>query len=99
MHKLEDLRGRAVIETTATVDLTLLTPVLQKYEGRKRDALLPLLHEAQALYGWLPRQVQEAIAHTLRVPLADIHGASQCQSEIPHAPEYSGPGTRPREPA
>ncbi|HEX6384146.1 MAG TPA: NAD(P)H-dependent oxidoreductase subunit E, partial [Anaerolineae bacterium] len=61
-------------ETTATVDLTLLAPVLEKYRDRTREALLPLLHEAQALYGWLPGEVQEAITHTLRVPLADIHG-------------------------
>jgi NADH-quinone oxidoreductase subunit F len=62
--------------TTAaqTVDLTLLTPLLEKYNGRKREALLPLLHEAQSIYGWLPPDVQEAIGKTLRVPLADIHG-------------------------
>ena len=62
--------------TTAaqTVDLTLLTPLLEKYNGRKREALLPLLHEAQDFYGWLPPEVQEAIGKTLRVPLADIHG-------------------------
>lgn len=57
-----------------SVDLTLLTPLLERYNGRSRDALLPLLHEAQALYGWLPRQVQEAVSRTLRVPLADVHG-------------------------
>ncbi len=57
-----------------SVDLTLLTPLLERYNGRSRDALLPLLHDAQTLYGWLPRQVQEAISRTLRVPLADIHG-------------------------
>jgi NADH-quinone oxidoreductase subunit F len=55
-------------------DLTLLEPVLAKYEGRRRDALLPLMHEAQALYGWLPAEVLQAVSHTLRVPLADIHG-------------------------
>ena len=62
--------------TTAvqTVDLTQLAPLLEKYNGRKREALLPLLHEAQAIYGWLPPEVQEAIGQTLRVPLADIHG-------------------------
>lgn len=62
--------------TTAvqTVDLAQLTPLLEKYNGRKRDALLPLLHKAQAIYGWLPPEVQEAIGKTLRVPLADIHG-------------------------
>ena len=57
-----------------TVDLTQLAPLLENYNGRKREALLPLLHEAQAIYGWLPPEVQEAIGKTLRVPLADIHG-------------------------
>ncbi|MCI0394345.1 MAG: NAD(P)H-dependent oxidoreductase subunit E [Chloroflexi bacterium] len=61
-------------DTTTTVDLSPLLPVLEKYRGRQRDALLPLLHEAQALYGWLPRDVQQAIGETLRVPLADVHG-------------------------
>lgn len=61
-------------EATASIDLAPLTPILERYKGRKRDALLPLLHEAQALYGWLPREVQEAIGRTLRVPLADVHG-------------------------
>lgn len=59
---------------TTTIDLTQLDPLLEKYQGRRRDALLPLLHEAQAIYGWLPREVQAAIGQTLRVPLADIHG-------------------------
>ena len=54
---------------TASVDLTLLAPLLQKYNGRSRDALLPMLHDAQAIYGWLPREVQEAVGRTLRVPL------------------------------
>ncbi len=61
-------------ESNKPIDLSLLQPVLQKYEGQQRDALLPLLHEAQAIYGWLPREVQEAIGRTLHVPLAEIHG-------------------------
>lgn len=69
---------------TTSIDLTPLQTVLAKYKDRLasenghpvngRSLLLPLLHEAQALYGWLPREAQEAIGHTLRVPLADIHG-------------------------
>ncbi|MBK8933153.1 MAG: NAD(P)H-dependent oxidoreductase subunit E [Chloroflexi bacterium] len=64
------------METTSThaIDLTLLESVLVRYHGRSRSALLPLLHEAQAIYGWLPREVQEAVSRTLRVPLADVHG-------------------------
>jgi NADH-quinone oxidoreductase subunit F len=56
------------------VDLSLLVPILEKYKNRKRDALLPMLHEVQAIYGWLPREVQEMVGSTLRLPLADIHG-------------------------
>ena len=60
--------------TNLAIDLTQLQPILDRYSGRHREALLPLLHEAQALYGWLPRTVLQAISQTLRVPLADIHG-------------------------
>jgi NADH-quinone oxidoreductase subunit F len=63
-----------VTEAATSHDMALLAPILEKYEGRARDALLPLLHEAQALYGWLPREVQVDISNTLRVPLAEIHG-------------------------
>ena len=56
------------------VDLALLEPILAKYQGQKQSALLPLLHEVQAFYGWLPREVQMAVAETLRVPLSEIHG-------------------------
>jgi NADH-quinone oxidoreductase subunit F len=63
-----------------TIDLQRLTPILQKYDGRGRDALLPMLHESQALYGWLPREVLEAVGHTLRVPLADVHGVVEFYS-------------------
>ncbi len=63
-----------MIATTKTIDLSLLDPILEKYQGRQRDALLPLLHEAQAVYGWLPREVQTAVSQTLRVPLSDVYG-------------------------
>jgi len=57
-----------------TVDLTLLTSYLDEVAPRGRTMLLPALHYAQSLYGWLPREVQGAISRALRVPAADIHG-------------------------
>ncbi len=77
--------------TTAaqTVDLTQLTPLLEKYNGRSREALLPILHEAQEIYGWLPPEVQEAIGKILRVPLADIHGVIEFYTML-----YSEPTAR-----
>ncbi len=59
---------------TQTAELALLEPLLEKYNGRKQDALMPMLHDAQSIYGWLPRKVQEAVGSTLHVPLAEVHG-------------------------
>lgn len=56
------------------IDLSRLKPVLDKYEGGGRTMLLPILHEAQAIYGYLSEPVLSAIGQALRVPLADIHG-------------------------
>jgi NADH-quinone oxidoreductase subunit F len=66
--------GPIMNHTMQMVDLSLLTPLYEKYNGRKRDALLPMLHDAQAIYGWLPRPVQEAVGLALRVPLSEVHG-------------------------
>lgn len=55
-------------------DLSALQPYLAEIAPRGRAMLLPALHYAQNLYGWLSPAVQEAISRALRVPLADIHG-------------------------
>jgi NADH-quinone oxidoreductase subunit F len=55
-------------------DQTVLEPVLERYAGQGRSALLPLLFEAQAQLGYLPEGAVTAIGKTLRVPLADIFG-------------------------
>lgn len=55
-------------------DLIDLQSFLDAVAHRGRTMLLPALHHAQALYGWVPREAQETISHALRVPLADVHG-------------------------
>jgi NADH:ubiquinone oxidoreductase subunit E len=69
-----------------SVDISSLAPVLEKYNGRKRDALLPMLHEAQAIYGWLPAEVQQAVGETLRVPLADVQGVIEFYTMFSNEP-------------
>jgi NADH-quinone oxidoreductase subunit F len=56
------------------IDLTLLKPAIEKYVPLGRSGLLPALHAAQKLYGWLPEDVASEVAKSLRVPLADVHG-------------------------
>ncbi|MBI3168922.1 MAG: NAD(P)H-dependent oxidoreductase subunit E [Chloroflexi bacterium] len=55
-------------------DLSLLKPALEKYISMGRPGLLPALHAAQNIYGWLSEPVAAEVAKALRVPLADVHG-------------------------
>ena len=56
-----------------TLDLTPLYGVLEQYKTQ-RGAVIPVLQQAQEIYGWLPRQVLEVIAKEMRVPLSRIYG-------------------------
>lgn len=60
--------------STDSFDLSPFGPFLEQYEGGTRTHLLPMLHAAQSIYGYLPEPIILAISQTLRVPLADIQG-------------------------
>ena len=45
-----------------------------------RSGLLPALHAAQKIYGWISEPVATEIARSLRVPLADVHGVIEFYS-------------------
>lgn len=50
-----------------------LDKIIAKYKDT-RGALIPVLHEAQEVYGYLPMSVQKRIAEGLNVSLADVYG-------------------------
>ena len=50
-----------------------LKVVIESHKGEK-GATIPVLHEAQEIYGYLPIEVQEMISEGLDVPLAEIYG-------------------------
>lgn len=62
------------------IDLTRLPPVLESYIPLGRSGLLPALHAAQRVYGWLPQEVAAEVARCLKVPLADVHGVIEFYS-------------------
>jgi NADH-quinone oxidoreductase subunit F len=62
------------------IDLTRLHPILESYIPLGRSGLLPALHAAQRLYGWLPQEVAAEVARSLKVPLADVHGVIEFYS-------------------
>ena len=68
------------------IDLAPLKPAIEKYISLGRSGLLPALHEAQKLYGWLPQEVASQIAQSLRVPLADVYGVIEFYSMFYNEP-------------
>lgn len=50
-----------------------LQEVIAKYKGTE-GALIPTLHEAQDIYGYLPYEVQKKISEGLDIPMAEIYG-------------------------
>ena len=50
-----------------------LMSVIAKHKDQD-GALIPVLHQAQEIYGYLPIEVQTMIADGLNVPLAEVYG-------------------------
>lgn len=50
-----------------------LEAVIEKYKG-KPGALIPVLHQAQLIFGYLPKEVQIKIAEGLDIPLSEVYG-------------------------
>ncbi len=61
-------------------DLAPIKDVLTSYIPLGRSGLLPALHAAQKIYGWLPEEVAAEVAKSLHVPLADVHGVIEFYS-------------------
>ena len=45
-------------------------------------ALIPVLHEAQDIYGYLPIEVQQIIAKELNIPLEEVYGVATFYSQF-----------------
>ena len=63
------------------LDLSQVEPLLKKYRGQD-GALIPLLQEAQAIYGYLPEEVLKAISKALKIPLSRIYGVVTFYSQF-----------------
>lgn len=50
-----------------------LQEIIEKYKDTK-GALIPVLHEAQEVYGYLPLEVQKKVSEGLGISLAEVYG-------------------------
>ena len=58
-----------------------LKSCIEKHRGEE-GALMPVLHEAQNIYGYLPVEVQTVIADELNIPLAEVYGVATFYSQF-----------------
>ena len=54
-------------------DLSKMDPILEKFRGQE-GALIPVLQEAQNIYGYLSEEVLAHIGQELKIPLSRIYG-------------------------
>jgi NADH-quinone oxidoreductase subunit E len=57
------------------IDLVRMDEIFEKYSGQK-GALIPILQQAQDLYGYVPREVLQLIADQLGVSLGKVYGVA-----------------------
>lgn len=57
-------------------------------ENKEKDgALIPALHKAQDIFGYLPIEVQNIISEELNVPLSEIYGVATFYSQFSLIPK------------
>jgi NADH-quinone oxidoreductase subunit F len=61
-------------------EISPLHTVIEPFIPLGRSGLLPALHAAQKLYGWVSEESATDIAKALKVPLADVHGVIEFYS-------------------
>ena len=62
------------------LDLAPIKSAIESYIPLGRSGLLPALHAAQKLYGWIPEEVASEVAKLLHTPLADVYGVIEFYS-------------------
>jgi len=62
-----------------------LEDVILEHKDQK-GALIPILHEAQELFGYIPEEVMKRISEVLNIPVAEIFGVATFYSRFTLTP-------------
>jgi NADH-quinone oxidoreductase subunit E len=63
------------------MDLSKIEPIFQRY-GKEKGALIPVLQEVQAMYGYLPEEALLRVGKTLHIPMSRIYGVATFYSQF-----------------
>ncbi|ABR50191.1 NADH dehydrogenase (ubiquinone), 24 kDa subunit [Alkaliphilus metalliredigens QYMF] len=63
-----------------------LQMVIEEQKGKK-GPLMPVLHEAQKIFGYIPLEVQKRISEEIEIPLSEIYGVITFYSQFSLEPK------------
>lgn len=63
-----------------------LREAIARHKGQP-GATMPVMQEAQEIYGYLPEEVQMIIAEELGLPLSEVYGISSFYAQFTHNPK------------
>ena len=81
---MSEIKAPAFVDTAE--QCAKLMEVIEKYKGTE-GALIPALHEAQEIYGYLPKEVQKIIAKGLGVSAEEVYGVVSFYSQFKLNPD------------
>ncbi len=64
-----------------------IEPILNRYQGAKRDALIPILQEVQDQHGYLSREAVVRIGQHLALPASKIYGVATFYNQFRFQPQ------------
>jgi NADH-quinone oxidoreductase subunit E len=84
--RVERIKGeRRGLPSLKETDVSLLDGVIKKYSG-KEGIMIPVLQETQSIYGYIPREAFEKLAHELKLNLSDMYGVATFYAQFRLAP-------------
>lgn len=63
----------------------IVTEVIASHEGQE-GSLLPILHDLQEAFGYIPEAAEPMIAHALNISRAEVHGVVTFYHDFRHEP-------------
>lgn len=73
--RIARISKEAEVNEQDSVDLSLMDPLIEKYNGKKGN-MIPLLQGTQGLYGYIPRQAFEKLARETGLKLSEMYGVA-----------------------
>jgi len=74
------------VKNDMEIKMQQLKAVIDKYRDTE-GPIMPIMHAAQEIFGYLPLEVQNFIAEELDIPLTDIYGVATFYSHFTLQPQ------------